>query len=62
MRYMPANLLYTMKDNHTIDESLIEKRLFKSKIETECLRYKIPLYITIDSINEEYITSEEYFQ
>jgi len=58
-RNLPSNAICIWKNNHPIDESLIENALFKSEIETECLRCKVPLRITIDGMNEEY-TVEEY--
>ncbi len=55
---MLKNFKCTFKDSHVIDKSLVKGYMFKTLIETKCLRCKCPLYIEIDSINDCYWVCE----
>lgn len=54
------NIKCTLKNSHVFDESIFDSYMFKTEIETDCLRCKIPLVIRIDSINEQYVVEEVF--
>ena len=55
---MCKNVKCTFKNSHVIDESLVNGYMFKTLIETECLRCKIALDIEIDSVEDCYWVCE----
>lgn len=58
---MFKNFKCTVKQAHVIDKSLVNGYGFKTLIETECLRCKIPLEIEIDSMNDCYWVDEAQY-
>jgi len=51
---MFKNTKCILKGSHVIDESLVNGYMFKTLIETECLRCKYPIDIEIYSVNDCY--------